>query len=112
MPDGVAQDFYALVCSSPVTGVEATTYHAIVPKFRYLGQNNQSNMVLVSRHLLILMTCASYIDSLILRRLETLAELYTFPCSTALDISFNFGGTNFAMSTRDFNLGRTAADSP
>ncbi|EJD02800.1 acid protease [Fomitiporia mediterranea MF3/22] len=37
--------------------------------------------------------------------------IYTFPCSTDLEISLNFGGTNFAINTRDFNLGKTSSNS-
>ncbi|KAH8119288.1 acid protease [Phellopilus nigrolimitatus] len=39
------------------------------------------------------------------------AGFFTYPCSSNLDIAFGFGGNDFTISTRDFNLGRVAANS-
>ncbi|KAI5121574.1 hypothetical protein M0805_000754 [Coniferiporia weirii] len=36
---------------------------------------------------------------------------FTYPCSLKLDIAFIFGGDEFGLDTRDFNLGRVDADS-
>lgn len=35
--------------------------------------------------------------------------LYSYPCDTPLDIAFNWGGADFAVSAENFNLG-TAED--
>ncbi|KAF8210169.1 aspartic peptidase domain-containing protein [Mycena galopus ATCC 62051] len=38
-------------------------------------------------------------------------DFYTYPCSTVLDIKFNFGGECFSINPVDFNLGLVAPDS-